>query len=113
MVWTRPTWNPWAAGDRKTPDPHGKVKNLMSRACIHVIENIGYLWLRRNPSLTEMSIFKARVVRLLVGRTWNQKNLDYEIETEVKTTGAEAVDEMNLKSKESRLRDWNLNTLTR
>ena len=53
----------------------------MRRAFIHLIEYICGLWWRRNPSLTETSMLKARVVRLLMWDSWNQKFLDYEIET--------------------------------
>ena len=53
----------------------------MSRAFTRLMEYIWYLWTRRNLLLTETPMVKARVVRVLKGRTWNQKYLDYEIET--------------------------------
>ena len=41
------------------------------------------------------------------GRTWNQKNLDYEIETGNGVVPLEKPSDV-LKSKEPRLRDWNV-----
>ena len=39
--------------------------------------------------------------------SWNQKNLDYEIETKIEASKWRAA--LDLKSKEPRLRDWNAN----
>ena len=45
-----------------------------------------------------------------IALTWNQKNLDYEIETVILTVFP-AASVMRLKSKEPRLRDWNQNII--
>ena len=47
-----------------------------------------------------------RVSRLTIRSAWNQKNLDYEIETRYQIK-PDATATSNLKSKEPRLRDWN------
>ena len=53
----------------------------MMRAFTLSLEYFWYLWLGQNTSLTEIPRVKARTVWLPAGSPWNDKNLDYEIET--------------------------------
>ena len=53
----------------------------MIRALIQCVIYFYYLRVSRNASRAESLPLKARTVRPPKGRPWNQKNLDYEIET--------------------------------
>ena len=62
-------------------------------------------WNQKNLDY-EIETVSMRLLSLTVKSAWNQKNLDYEIETN--RSGLLAyLKGVNLKSKESRLRDWN------
>ena len=123
----------WAKADRKTLDPHGEVKTVMSRALSQCMIYFHHLRALQKASRVESLRVKAGTARLPNAGTWNQKNLDYEIETtmrlrvrcvccgsrlEIKRTSITrlklefavpvAVLHVHLKSKEPRLRDWNI-----
>ena len=72
----------WAKGYRKTLDPHRKAGILMDRALNQFVICFYGLRASENVSLAESGWFKARIMGLPEGRTWKEKNLDYEIETD-------------------------------
>ena len=114
LVWLRPTWNEKcldyeikrAKGERKTLDPHREVWTFMTRALKQPVIYFYRFRVSDNSSRAESLSLKARTVRLPKGRTWNQKNLDYEIETVTLSNMPRT--NLDLKSKEPRLRDWNI-----
>ena len=59
----------------------------------------------KEPRLRDWNM-KSDISPAVTGNAWNQKNLDYEIETLHATAYPQRV--ISLKSKEPRLRDWNL-----
>ena len=95
----------WAEADQKTLDPHREVQTLMTGALSRSMIYFDYFYASQNASRAESLSLKARTVRPPKGRTWNQKNLDYEIETRHSRVAQASVG--RLKSKEPRLRDWN------
>ena len=72
----------WAEAERKTLAPHGDVKTLMTRALSRYVIYFHHLRASQNSSRAESLRVKARPVRPPKGRTWNDKILDYEIETQ-------------------------------
>ena len=68
---------------------------------------IGYYLKSKAPRLRDWNL--DRRLSRFQRRTWNQKNLDYEIETW--KSSCSIVGKPNLKSKEPRLRDWNWTAL--
>ena len=66
----------------------------------------GYSWNQKNLDY-EIETRSSGIRKPASSTTWNQKNLDYEIETLQKLVGYHLVCQP-LKSKEPRLRDWNL-----
>ena len=75
----------WAEADQKTLDPHREVQTLMTGALSRSMIYFDYFYASQNASRAESLSLKARTVRPPKGRTWNQKNLDYEIETSIES----------------------------
>ena len=59
----------------------------------------------KRTSITRLKLPNVKRRDSRLSTTWNQKNLDYEIETWVPPVAL--IDDSSLKSKEPRLRDWN------
>ena len=93
----------WRNGYLKSKET--RLRDWNMKITLETFESTGWLEIKRN-SITRLKLLDAqtRVVRRAFA--WNQKKLDYEIETVVSPAGSVNCT-LHLKSKETRLRDWN------
>ena len=84
-----------------------RLKPYETTADGHVVDALEI----KRTSITRLKLWSSVTWSKPVFSTWNQKNLDYEIETLGRTAWNDAPG--RLKSKEPRLRDWNSEHFTR